>query len=127
MASIATVRGAPVAPLLVATSSCCGAFNFTRRLVRYDPLFSGRLTYPFNRLDQVSNLAVIRDNIDVIVVDDGSADDTRAWLRARGVLVLSTNDAAPTVPKGLTAGWNVMVCSGVVLVCFLRYLTTPPV
>ena len=56
---------------------------------------------------------MIRDNVDVLVVDDGSADDTRAWLRARGVLVLSTNEAAPTVPKGLTAGWNVMViCVG---------------
>ena len=58
---------------------------------------------------QLSNLALLRDDFDVIVVDDASQDDSVAQLRRLGLLVVPANPGAPTVPLGQASTRNIMV------------------
>ena len=72
--------------MLVVVTNCCNLFHLTRRVL--------------------INLALIRDVVDVVVVDDASSDESLDTLRDWDIRVLPANPDHPTMAVGLSRVWN---------------------
>lgn len=83
----ASFSAQPVHRILVVITHCCGNQGLTRRLL--------------------STLEGLKEEFDVVVLNDAASDDSAEHLRAQGIMVIDSNNADPKQPLGLSKTWNV--------------------